>query len=138
MARRSARDEKKELFAYKHQEEVYKKIINDQLEYAYRQKTWRPPGDSDDSDDSEGPKKKLSASRSNFESEAGSSIKGSTTGKGESKPVMVNDGLGNTNMSMCLTDLNTIRQKLFEKVGLAVPKKKKPKRTKRGKSGDDN
>lgn len=29
IARRSARDDKKTLFAYKHQEEVYKKLIND-------------------------------------------------------------------------------------------------------------
>jgi hypothetical protein len=29
MARKSAKEEKKTLFAFKHQEEVYKKLIND-------------------------------------------------------------------------------------------------------------
>lgn len=28
----------------KHKEEVYKKFINDQLEYEYKKKSWRPPG----------------------------------------------------------------------------------------------
>lgn len=130
LARRTARNDKKVLFAFKHQEEVYKKIINDQLEYAYKQKTWRPPGASD-SDDSDSPKRRVGSTRSNLGSEAGSSAKGSTNGKVETKSIVVNDGLGNSTMSMCLSELNAIRQKLFERVGKSIPKKKKVKRPKK-------
>jgi len=138
MTRRETREEKKTLFAYKHQEEVYKKLINDQLEYAYKQKFWRPPGDSDSDSDDDAPKRS-SRSRSNFGgSVSGSSQLGGAGAKEETKPVMTNDGLGNTNMSMCLVDLNIARNKLFERVGKAIPKKKRQKRKKSKGPGDDN
>lgn len=65
---------------FKHQEEVYKKFINDQLEFEYKKKSWRPPGQGDTSSESEAEVKTVSAS-----------------------VVKYNDGLGNTNMTMCLS-----------------------------------
>lgn len=58
----------------KFQEDVFKKIINDQLEWAYRIKTWRPPG-ADDSDEELGVKgsKKVAGSSVRSKSIAGDS-----------------------------------------------------------------
>lgn len=109
------------------------------MEYAFKQKTWRPPGESDDSSDEDAPKK--TKSKSNFGSEAGSSsVKGSAGGKGakdEPKAITANDGLGNTHMTMMLSDLNATRQKLSERVGKASPKKRKSKRKRTKSAGDD-
>jgi hypothetical protein len=83
------------------------------LEFAYKIKFWRPPGCSD-SDDSDGALK-LKRNKSNLGSEAGSSVVKSQ-GKGndkknekENKQPVINDGLGNSNMTQLLSQTNLAR-----------------------------
>ncbi len=84
------------------------------MEFEYKKKQWRPPGKDDTSSDDE--------------------VKTETTSVVAKTP----DTLGNTNMSMCLTELFTVRDKLFQKVGKSNVAKKKKKRSRARKGNNDD